>query len=270
MNSPVNISLIVSTYNWPEALHLSLLSIKRQVQLPLEVIIADDGSSEKTRTVIQKHLVDFPVPLRHIWQQDFGFRKCLILNKAIAETSGNYLVQVDGDTILNKYFIKDHQDLAEAGTFVRGTRAHIAVKEHSYIFRTETTDFNFLSKGIVNRFNALRLPALSFLLQKKSHDSHSVRGSNLAYWKQDYLLINGYNNDLQGWGHEDEELAARFVNNHLLKKTIKLKAVQFHLYHKPESREQETQHTEALERTRLEQLKTCANGYAQALNAIIQ
>lgn len=266
MDSP-SISLIVSTYNWPEALNLSLLSIKRQSLQPMEVIIADDGSALETRRLIQSLQSVFPIPLIHIWHKDLGFRKSIILNNAVRAASGSYIIQIDGDVIVNRHFIKDHLSLVEKGAFVRGTRAHLAKDILSMAYKTQKTDFTFLSQGVINRFNALRLPLLSFLLQKKSSNSRSVRGSNLAYWKSDYIMVNGYNNELQGWGHEDEELAARFVNNEILKKTVKLKAIQFHLYHKPASRLQEPQHTNILKNTRSKKLKTCANGFAEAITA---
>jgi glycosyltransferase involved in cell wall biosynthesis len=256
-------SLIVATYNWPEALNLCLLSIKNQKVLPAEVIIADDGSGQDTRLLIEKFQCIFPVPLIHIWHEDSGFRKSISLNTAIKKAKGNYIVQVDGDVILDQNFIKDHQSLAETDVFVRGTRAHIAQKMLPEIYSTEKISFNFLSKGIINRFNAIRLPLLAFLFEKKIKNSNSVRGSNLAYWKSDFLLINGYNNDLKGWGHEDEELAARFINNGKLKKAVKFKAIQFHLSHGETSRTNEPVHAQVVQNTLLKKIKACDNGIAQ-------
>ncbi|SHF61193.1 glycosyltransferase family 2 protein [Pedobacter caeni] len=258
------ISLIISTYNWPEALKLCLLSVKQQTQLPVEVLIADDGSGPDTKSLIEVMRVDFPVPLVHIWHKDLGFRKSIIVNKAIKEASGDYIVQIDGDVILEKHFIKDHNHVAEKDVFVRGTRAHIHQDRLPELYRTTQIDFCFLSKGIINRFNAIRFPLLSFLFEKKKRNSNSVRGSNLAFWKSDYVLVNGYDNDLQGWGHEDEELAARFINTGKLKKGIKLRAVQFHLSHKEASRSNEGKHAEAVRNTLKNKLKTCINGYAQS------
>ncbi|WP_316746569.1 glycosyltransferase family 2 protein [Pedobacter gandavensis] len=258
------VSLIVATYNWPKALDLCLQSIQNQTQLPLEVLIADDGSGEETKALIQKLQKNFPVPLLHIWHEDNGFRKSIVLNKAIKSSSGSYIVQVDGDVILNPHFIEDHYSVIEQGFFVRGTRAHISEARISQVYKQQITRFNWLSPGIINRFNAIRFPLLAFLLEKKRNNSNSVRGSNLAYWKSDFILINGYNNDLQGWGHEDEELAARFINNGILKKIVKFKAVQFHLSHPEASRTNESHHADAVRYTLQHQLKTCANGYQQA------
>jgi glycosyltransferase involved in cell wall biosynthesis len=258
------ISIIVSTYNWPEALKLCLLSIRKQTVLPREVIIADDGSGSATKLIIEEIKKDFPVPILHVWHEDLGFRKTIILNKAVKLSSGQYIVQIDGDVILEKHFIADHKTLCEPHVFVRGTRAHIEQKRLPEIYRTARIDFSFLTNGIINRFNAMRLPLLSFLFEKKSNNSERVRGSNLAYWKSDFILVNGYNNALTGWGHEDEELAARFVNNNILKKVIKLKAVQFHLSHGQLSRKSEPEHAREVIFTVQLKLKDCINGYAQS------
>lgn len=258
------ISLIISTYNWPEALKLCLLSVKHQTDLPIEVLIADDGSRPDTSALIEAMQLDFPVPLIHVWHEDLGFRKSIILNKAIKKASGDYIVQIDGDVILEKHFIKDHKYIAEKDVFVRGTRAHIHQDRLPELYQTADIGFSFLSGGVINRFNAIRFPLLAFLFEKKKRNSNSVRGSNLAFWKSDYVLVNGYDNDLQGWGHEDEELAARFINSGKLKKAIKLRAVQFHLSHKEASRSNESKHAEAVRNTLKNQLKACKNGYAQS------
>lgn len=256
-------SLIVATYNWPEALNLCLLSIKNQKVLPAEVIIADDGSGQDTKLLIEKFQRNFPVPLIHIWHEDTGFRKSISLNTAIKNAKGNYIVQIDGDVILDKSFIKDHQSLAETDVFVRGTRAHIVQKMLPEIYSAEKISFNFLSRGIINRFNAIRLPLLAFIFERKLKDPSRVRGSNLAYWRSDFILVNGYNNELTGWGHEDEELAARFINNEKLKKAIKFKAIQFHLSHGEASRSNEQTHYEAVKKTIQRNIKACGNGIAQ-------
>jgi glycosyltransferase involved in cell wall biosynthesis len=257
-------SLIIATYNWPEALNVCLLSIRNQTVLPAEVIVADDGSTMETKMLIEKMKLDFPVPLIHVWHQDLGFRKSLILNKAVRTATGKYIVQVDGDVILDKNFIADHERVAETGFFVRGTRTHIHKDVVKSVCKEEKIDFNYFSPNLVHRFNALRLPFLAFLMEKKSKTSHCVRGSNLAFWRSDFVLVNGYDNDLTGWGHEDEELATRFVNIGVWKKAVKFKCIQFHLYHEPTCNAQKPSHIEALSNTQQQKLKACNNGIAQS------
>jgi glycosyltransferase involved in cell wall biosynthesis len=99
------ISLIVATYNWPEALKLCLLSIKRQTSLPIEVIIADDGSDMRTTTLIAEIQKNFPIPLVRTWHEDLGFRKSIILNKAIKKAVGSFLVQFEGVFFFEHIFL---------------------------------------------------------------------------------------------------------------------------------------------------------------------
>lgn len=259
-------SLIIATYNWPEALRCCLNSVSKQEVLPKEVVIADDGSGQETRTLIEQFRPGFPVPIIHVWHKDLGFRKAEILNKAVKACSGEYLIQIDGDTILHRNFISDHLLALEYRTFVRGSRAWLTPLKTGEVLKDPEKHLNFLSKGLLNRLNAIHLPRLSFLAHRKKMCSRSVRGSNLAYWKQDFVLVNGYNNDLQGWGHEDEELAARFINNGIIKKIVKLSAIQFHLYHPELKRDQEAAHTKTLNEVILKKIKICPNGFGQLVS----
>ena len=89
MNNFPKSSLITPTYNWPEALELLLISLKKQTIYPDEVIIADDGSTEQTTELIKKYQKDFPVPLIHVKHEDNGNQKPKIMNKAIAKAIAN-------------------------------------------------------------------------------------------------------------------------------------------------------------------------------------
>ena len=255
------VSLIISTYNWPEALNLCLKSVQNQVRLPDEVIIADDGSKTATRIIVDAFREQLSVPIHHVWQEDLGFRKCMILNKAVQKASSSYIIQIDGDVILEPNFIKDHLSVAEAGTFIRGTRAHIREGVLQEMFSKERIDFSCFSKGIMNRFNAFRLPLMAWVFTRKRSCSKRVRGCNLAFWKRDFIAVNGYSNDLQGWGHEDEELAARLVHSGVMRKGLKLKAIQFHITHRIAPRTHESKHELSLRKTLKMKIKRCRNGY---------
>lgn len=261
MNPVLSTSLIIATYNWAEALRCCLLSVARQKILPTEVIIADDGSDDRTRAVINEFQKEFPVPIIHVWHEDEGFRKTKILNKAIMQSVGKYLIQVDGDVLLHPFFIKDHIAAAEPDTFVRGSRARITEVRTAEVLESRDVSLGFYSQGVYHRLNALRLPVFRSLGQRKEMASRSVRGSNLAFWKADFLKINGYNNELNGWGHEDEELAARFINNNIIKKIVKMSAVQYHLHHEELPRLNESHHSQIIKNTLVTKAKICLNGY---------
>src|SRR5215216_4307543 len=119
-------SLLIATYNWPVALELCLKSVLNQKILPDEVIIADDGSKEETRILIEGFQKSFPVPLYHIWQPDEGFQLAKIRNKGIVAARFPYIIQIDGDLILHPLFIKDHLQLKKQGYFTTGSRVMLS------------------------------------------------------------------------------------------------------------------------------------------------
>jgi glycosyltransferase involved in cell wall biosynthesis len=266
MHHIIKCSLIISTYNWPQALNLCLQSVLKQKHLPDEVIIADDGSGEETKLLINKFKKDFPVPLLHVWHEDKGFRKTIVLNKAIHQSSFEYVIQVDGDVILDKHFINDHLNSAEPAAFIRGTRAMLTENKTKAIIASGRIKLSPFSNGVKHRNNALRFYMLRSMGAKKQWSSNSVRGSNLSFWKADFIKVNGYNNDISGWGHEDEELAARFINSGVIEKIVKLCAVQYHLYHPATSKKDEPWQRGLVDRTKQEKMQLCTNGYQQTGN----
>src|ERR1043165_3202299 len=117
------ISVVVATYNRPDALGASLRSLARQTDRNFEIVVADDGSAPQTGDMIRARLPQLGVPLKHVWQEDRGFRLAEIRNRAIAASSGGYLVFLDGDCIVPSGFVAAHRALAEPGFFVGGNRA---------------------------------------------------------------------------------------------------------------------------------------------------
>jgi len=261
MQSDISCSLVIATYNWPEALELVLQSILKQSVLPLEVLIADDGSKEETATLIKKYQSIFSIPLKHFWHEDDGFRKTIILNETYRNALGNYIVQIDGDIILNKHFIEDHINNAKIGYFIKGSRGRLTKERTELLFQTKNINLNFLSKGLKSRINASRLPFLSFLFWGSPNNSRNIKGCNFAVWKKDFIAVNGYNNDLIGWGHEDIELGERLINSGVKKKQLKLVAVCFHIYHNEYSRHNESNNLTIYLNAVKQKISACRNGY---------
>ncbi|TSE10748.1 glycosyltransferase family 2 protein [Aquimarina algiphila] len=224
-------SLVTPTYNWPEALELLLLSIKKQTHLPNEVIVADDGSGEDTALLIKKMQKDFPVPLYHIWHEDNKNQKPAIMNKAIASAKYDYIVEIDGDIIMHKDFVKDHLSLAEKGVFLYGSRVNIQENYLNTLFEKKQTHFHFFSKGIKKRGRTLRIPFLAKRYKKEDQRSSKLRGCNMSFWREDFLKVNGFNESLTGWGIDDSEMIQRLLNIGVKGKRLKFKGIVFHIYH---------------------------------------
>src|SRR5690606_26129361 len=230
----MTVSLIISTYNWPEALELVLLSVSKQSRIPEHVVIADDGSDYRTADVVGKfkHFL----PIEHVWHEDNGFQKSLILNKALKTCKTDYIIEIDGDIILHKHFVKDHLAAAQKGYFVQGSRAMIGESLSKKAIHKKQLSFSCLMKGMTTRFNAIRFPLLSGIFKTDPYSSHNVKGCNLAFWLEDYVRINGYFNGFTGWGWEDYEFAERLIISGVKKKRLKCAAVGFPIFHPLSSR----------------------------------
>lgn len=259
-------TLVISTYNWPQALDLVLKSVLQQREMPGEVIIADDGSKEETKQLIESYKAVFPVPLMHMWHEDDGFRKTIILNKAFKAAKGEYIIQIDGDIIIHPDFIKDHLKFREKGYYVKGSRGLLTKQLTDKVLKNKQINFSFLHSGIKSRFNVTRLPLASRLLYGKPDNTRKVKGCNFAVWKTDFIAVNGYNNDVKGWGHEDIELAARLVNNGIKQRHLKLAAVCFHIHHELASRKNEADNLQGYYDVVHKKITTCTSGYHQVSN----
>ena len=222
----MTVSLIISTYNWPRALYLCLDSVMQQTVMPSEILIADDGSGMSTRDVV-KHFENIsPVPVRHIWHEDNGFRLAAIRNKAIAASKGKYIIQIDGDLILQRNFIQDHMLFAREGCFVTGSRGIITELLTRKVLSGEITSLSPLMKGIRSSNNVVRIPIMSILYHTFG-PTRAPRGCNMAFWRNDLIRVNGYDEDFKGWGFEDAELCIRLNNSEIHQRCMKFRGVAF-------------------------------------------
>jgi len=259
-------SLVIATYNWPEALELVLLSILKQSVFPDEILIADDGSSKETKQLIERYSSKFKSGIKHIWQKDEGFQKTSILNKSIAKSSGDYIIQIDGDIIIHIDFVKDHIKMAKKGFFIHGSRVYLNDPTTQKAIKNSIINFSIFSPGITNRFNSLHSLLLSKFLSNKNKKLKGTRGCNFSFWKQDFIKVNGYNEDMTGWGKEDTELSVRLMNSGLQKLKLKCLTVCYHLHHKISSKEGYNINNTILKLVIKDNTKICINGINKYAN----
>lgn len=244
---PDLISVIVSTYNWPRALDVVLDSLACQVDRGFEVVIADDGSSPETGELVGMRAVDFPVPLRHVWQEDQGFRAAAARNRAVAASRGDYLLFLDGDCQVRANFLTIHRRLARPGWFVAGNRillggtlsaAILAGGRPAYCY----TPLEFLLArrgGEVNRLlPLLRLPDCCFR-QMWPRRWQGAMTCNLAVWREDFYRVNGFDENFVGWGHEDAEFVGRLINSGIFRKEGRFAVPVLHFWHPNQNRGRE-------------------------------
>ena len=224
------VSLIVTTYNRPLFLELVLKSILRQKVMPAEVIIADDGSTIETEELINRYVKLFPVPLIHSWIPDKGFRLAKSRNMAIARSTGDYIIIIDGDIVLSPCFVHDHLQARKPGYFINGGRARLS--EAATLKRCQTLDdkFSLFTYGLKRPLTMVRLPWL-YKMAKGPIGIKKIRGCNMSFWRNDLVAVNGFEEKIEGWGCEDTELVVRLFNNGVKKLNISGLAPCVHLYH---------------------------------------
>ncbi len=235
----MRLTVIISTYNRPDALLSVLDSLAAQTNLIFEVVVADDGSSHDTSEVVKSCQKDYKFEIRQVWQEDRGFRAAMARNKAVAESKGNYLIFIDGDCVVFPDFIAKHIQLAEEGYYVRGSRVMLSelfTQEfiQSKLRPMDLTVIKLLklwnAKKIKRIFPLLKLP-LGKLRKLKEKKWHGVKTCNLGMWRKDFLAVNGFDERYVGWGHEDADLAIRLINNGVFRKEGVNAVTVLHLWH---------------------------------------
>tara|TARA_B110000967_G_C18857217_1_gene547938 strand:- start:1100 stop:1900 length:801 start_codon:yes stop_codon:yes gene_type:complete len=229
----MNCTLIICTYNWPEALNLVLSSVVKQSIMPNEIIIADDGSTQSTAKVLEKLSSQISVPVIHSWQEDLGCRISHSRNRAIAKSNFEYIIMIDGDTVLHQDFIKDHINFAKQGVYLQGSRALLQEKFTKNVFKENLfIKPSYFSSHTKNKLNLIRLPYISLLISFfKNKNINRIRGCNFSIYKQDILKVNGFNEEMITWGREDSEFVQRLFNSGIYKQHLKFSGIQYHLFH---------------------------------------
>lgn len=267
----IRISLIISTYNWPQALHLCLSSALNLLTKPFEIIIADDGSSAETEEVIRNFIAKNKIQIKHVWHEDNGFRLSQIRNKAISKAEGNYIVQIDGDIIMHPHFITDHLYLAKKNHFVTGSRALITEVNSKKILSSSIVppvkELNKISTASLNRTrNHFLMRFLSSRYKVRGKYRSYTKGCNMAFWKDDFIKVNGYNERISGWGREDEELVIRFLKMNLRKQFIKFGGITYHIWHPFASRDKLLENDIIMQETLSSNSFSCQIGISQYLH----
>lgn len=232
-------TVIFSTYNSEEWLEKVLVGFHYQTCTDFEIVIADDGSSDKTKHLIDRLRNEIQIPIKHVWQEDDGFQKTKILNKAILAAETDYLIFTDGDCIPCNDFVSVHLNYRQKGYFLSGGYFKLPMNISKMISRDDIANQNCFdikwlkSRGLSKSIKNYKLIANGFwstLLDKITPTNPSWNGHNASGWKSDILEINGFNEEMQ-YGGEDRELGERLFNFGIKSKQIRYSAICVHLDH---------------------------------------
>ncbi|KGI76775.1 glycosyltransferase family 2 protein [Oleiagrimonas soli] len=266
----MRISVIVITYNWPQALDAVLQGLERQRELPFEVIVTDDGSSEETRKVLARHARTFPVRLTHIWQPDDGARMSRARNRGILAARGDYIVLLDGDMVPSAHFIADHRAFAQRGCFVQGSRMLPNEQATRRMFANGRFQPHFFTRGLQRRRHSLRLLWLARAWAQPRTTRRGIKSCNMGFWREDLIAINGFNEAMTGWGREDAELAVRAFNYGLMRRDMRFAGMATHLWHRSRKYEGRSINDEILDVAVARGLQRCEHGIDAHLGEFAQ
>jgi len=232
-------SVIFSTYRQPEWLRKVLFGFAAQTRKDFEILVADDGSGDETAEIIRSARRDARLAVHHVWQRDAGFRKCRILNKAIARARGAYLIFTDGDCIPHPEFVARHLRFAEPGRFLSGGLLRLPLGLSHRIEGDDIASGRVFSvrwlraRGMPFTYKLLKISAgLRFggALDRASPATAGWNGHNASGWKEHLLEANGFD-ERMGYGGQDRELGERLENAGVHGKRIRHRIPCLHLDH---------------------------------------
>jgi glycosyltransferase involved in cell wall biosynthesis len=226
----VTLSLIISTYEQPVALEKVLRGVSLQTRRPEEVFITDDGSGEPTRGLIEAWRREAPCKTQYLWHPHEGFRKTILLNQAVAAATGKYLVFLDGDCVPHRRFLADHERLAEPGYWVQGRRCFVKESFVGAFEAGKTSIWRWMLSGrIAPATKGLYLP---FPLIFRNRKQRGIIGCNMAFWREDVVAVNGFDETYLGRGiGPDSDLGTRVYNLGRRRKFVYGRALVYHLDH---------------------------------------
>lgn len=241
MALPDSVEVVVSTYNYPRALDLALCALHRQSIANFSICVADDGSGQETQAVIDRWSSVLGDRLRHVWHTDHGFRKNRILNKAIASSTADYLVFLDGDCLPGAGFVERHLALAKPSRFCTGGVIRLSQAASDSVVLEQVASGEVFTAAwlqerqalgsLSNRLKAGLYPAwLRDLSDAVSPVRRTWNGGNSSTWRLNLIKVNGFDENF-GYGAEDIELGFRLNNAGIRGRHLRYTAPVLHLEH---------------------------------------
>lgn len=265
----MKLEVILSAYNDRDVLNIVLQGYMQQQDSDFEICVADDGSGPAIRELVETYL-NLGLNIRHVWHEDNGFRRSVILNKALATSQAERIVFSDSDCIPSPYFIQDHKALSHSDKITSGPRVMLKKKitnelkngHKSISFLNNTVKLLFLSiiKQVSKPEQVFRIPTslLSFAKRIKTIGPY---GANMAVDRMALLKVNGFDEDYLGWGGEDTDLVMRLHMLGLKSDGYIGRAALYHMYHPTRTADDGNQELTNI-KAKKEQNKTlfCMNG----------
>lgn len=236
----IKVSVIVPVYNRLEHLRALFICLLNQRVQPYELVITDDGSSEKVLDFIGDLLDKAKFKVKHIYQEDKGFRKTRALNNGVRESEGDYLVFCDQDLIFPEDYIEKMIKSARKNEYLMGRAHNTTEEEKKEILSKQEVglDYSFIKEIIPEQYFKdmdwmYKKDRKRRILQRLFLNKRGIRLAGMSYglFKEDYLKVNGYDEKYQGWGYEDDDFGNRLCIAGVKSRELLTDLIQLHLYH---------------------------------------
>ena len=236
----MKISVIVPVYNRLEHLRALFLCLLKQKKQPDELIITDDGSSQTVLDFIGDLIPKAQFKVKHIYQEDKGFRKTRALNNGVRNSIGDLLIFCDQDLIFGEEYIETIAKNIKNDIFLMG-RAHTLKKEEKDFIVENIEKINSYEE-IVKNLPDSYIPTIKRMLNedkkrrllktfKLAKRGIRLVGMSYALMKDSYIKVNGYDENYIGWGQEDDDFGNRLTVAGINGKELVTKNIQLHLWH---------------------------------------
>jgi len=238
--SDSTITVIVSAYKRPKHLWLNLLGLSYQTVRPGEIVVADDGSGEEVRSVIEKFAAESKMRVVHVWQPHEDYRLARSRNNAIRAARGEYLVFIDQDCIATPDFVAAHVTGGRLGVFRAGWCVFLDEERSSRLTEEAIREGQFEGLATAEEMKTLRKMQrkdnfYAFLRRRlwPIKFKPKLRGGNFSIHKADLEKVNGFDENFVGWGQEDDDLGRRLYLAGIIGESVVASAITFHLHHPP-------------------------------------
>lgn len=251
-------ALIVTTFNRSKALNRVLESIVAQDIPPSLVAVVDDGSGVDSRRVVEEFLSVLNVV--YCWIPDRGFRASRIRNLGILRSRDfSRLIFIDGDCVLPPHFVRAHLELGSRSKIIAGNRMLL----DKDVTEDVETGSSQVDAEFFSRFLFRWLP-LGVLRDINKSRWQTVRTCNMSASTNDVFLIQGFDEEYEGWGREDSDLVIRLLRMRgVAIRSGRFAATVAHLCHPEENGKSYSPNEARFQRlvasSRIRSLKSCLN-----------
>lgn len=268
-------SVIIATYNQARELGMALSALAGQTRAPEEVLVADDGSTEETRLVVQSWKDRLPFPVEHVWQEDRGYRKSAIINEAVRRSTGDQLIFIDGDSFPHRRWVEDHMAAADGRRILCGRRVKLGprisgtltpglIGEGSFGLSHVPLLTSALTGDTKRILLGVRLPQL---VARVFHPRpRKLMGVNFSMPREAFFEVNGYDEKWTFYGREDRDLELRLLRAGRPFYPLLNRAVVYHVYH-PERERSEACESLIAQRETSTRVR-CERGVAQTTKSV--